>query len=64
MKKAKWAQLTAVERAYQKMIANQISFELGIRTDFSVREQRRRNKFNQLFNHWDKLRKEAAVKSA
>lgn len=58
----KWAQLSPIERAYQK--AKRVDNGFGFIGDFpksilprSLRYQRERNRYYQLLGHWCKLKK-------
>lgn len=63
MKKVKWAQLTKLERAYERVDRNNNYFNTS-RKGISKNEARKRNKYYQLLGHWCKLKKEADAQTS
>lgn len=81
--KTKWAQMSKLERAWEKLqgsktYACELKFPSTIdiikfacerrpkkrQSKYNIREQRERNRYHQLVNHWCKLKKEVEAIAA
>jgi len=63
-KTVKWAQLSKLERAYQKAkkYDRNFMFDEPLRSERSAQYKRDRNRYYQLLGHWCKLKKEQESK--